>query len=112
MPMPVGGVTATTLAFWKLRPRIVSETAGAPVTRKLGVIESKTGGGALTLNWAVVALENGTEAVPARTRTVRIVCGAFAAMVALAVTDLPSGLTVGAPSVTPSGGASCTEVTP
>src|SRR6266581_9726519 len=108
MLMPVGGVTATALAFWKLRPRIVSVTA-VPVFRKLGVIESKTGGGALTRNCAEIGLENGTEAVPARTRTARIVCGAFAAMVALAVTDLPSALTLGTPSVTPSGGESCTE---
>src|SRR6266699_3448205 len=112
MVIPLGGDTPTALAFWKFRPRIVSVTAGAPVCRKVGEIESKTAGGAITRNCAEIALENGTEAVPASTRTARIVCGAFAAMVALTVTDLPSALTAGVPSVTPSGGESCTEVTP
>src|SRR5258706_6316911 len=39
MLMPSGGTTPTALAFWKLRPRTVSVTGGAPVCRKFGVTD-------------------------------------------------------------------------
>src|SRR5712692_950302 len=70
------------------------------------------GRGAVTRKSAEAGLENAMLVLPASTRIVRTVCGAAAAISTGSVTLVPSGATLSAPSVRPSGGIACTAVTP
>src|SRR5438132_746778 len=110
--IPSGGTIFTCKAFWKLTPRTVSVVSGAPICRTIGLIESIRGCCAVTRKIAAAGSLKAIETVPASTRTVRSVWGASVASVTGTVSERPSAVIVGVPTVMPVFGENCTAVTP
>src|SRR5262249_24830861 len=106
--MPIDGTSETDCASWNVLPRMVSVTS-LPGVLKIGSIESICGGVRTTFMRSASGAAGRNAPADPVTTTLRCEIGALAAMVSGTETELPSGATVSAPTVTPVLGITATD---